>query len=1229
MAVRIRFDNTHNVITPTFVLAKRNGKKLGKLPIYNLVFKDGMNTFSELSFRVNKADCVPDKDKVETTHINPINISNTISTLTGFTRIGVLSEAKYTELLNYFKVNNKLSNVKLRFVQGGTPKIYVSPSFSWDEDYTNLYLSEETGTTKLLKVDRDGNVYINNASSIGLVQDTSCLIDFSFDVPVSLIKNEFWEQITDFKLIWAREWDMWFEMYVSLDESDETVKNVSAKALGEAELSQINLYDIEINTETDIEREDYEPTVIFNEVNHKASLLHRITEKCPHYRFVHIDSSIATIQRTFTFDGTTVYDAFQDIAQEVDCLFVINCHTDTDGSILRDISVFDLESYCVECGERGNFLKNCSKCGSDNILPGYGEDTTIFVSTDNLADNIRYSTDNGSVKNCFKLSAGDDLMTATITNCNPNGSGYIWYVSEETKTDMSRELVNKLNDYDELYDYYQNEYVADVSSEIVEAYNELVEKYSIFTNDHEQIALPIIGYPAIMKAYYDTVDFYYYLKDSLMPDIEMSSTSAALEAAKLNYANLSPTAVQNLTDSTSSATATSAVLAMAKTLVSSNYQVKISTDDTTFVNNMWSGIFVVTNYADEEDTYTTQRITVQITGDYEKYVKQKIEKTLAKASSDSPTDISGLFALEEAGFKIELRKYSLERLRSFHDACQSCLDILIQQGIADRESWANKDPDLYRDIYLPYYNKLGYIADEMDIRQAEIDIVAGKFDSDGDIVSQGMQTIIESEKNTIQDALNFENYLGTDLWLEFVAYRREDTYENTNFISDGLDNKELFDKALEFIETAKKDIFKSATLQHSISATLKNLLAMKEFEPIVDYFEVGNWLRVRVDDKVYKLRLLDYEIDFDNLQNITITFSDVTIVSGGLSDVESVLNQAASIATSYGEVARQAKQGKRSSDQLNDWVAKGLALTKMKIVDSADNQDISWDNHGLLCREYLPITDTYDAKQLKLISKGLYLTDDNWLTSRAGIGDFTFWNPKSQQMEETYGVIADTLVGNLILGEEVGIYNTKNSITLDENGLSITTDGINNGANQTAMTIQKKMMDGDGNEYFTQILYVDSNGDIVLNGKIKINSSSDDSISTLDDLSDISRFTEEIQQNIYEELHGENGVYNQIDAKYNEITGYAEQMLNTYKADVGQYLSYDENGLTLGAATSAFKTVIDNQRLAFLDGDNTVAYISNNQLYIPNAVIQRTLSLGKFFFSPREDGGVSLTWQGD
>lgn len=474
MAVKIKFDTTHNVIQPTFVLSRRNGKKLGKLPVYNLVFKDGMNTFSELSFRVNKVDCVPNKERIEITHINPINISNTISTMTGFTRIGTLTEAKHTELLTYFKVNNKLLNVRLRFVQNGSPIIFTSPSFSWDDDYSNIYLSEETGTTKLIKVDRDGNVYINNAQSLGLVQDIACFVDFSFDVPISLIRNEFWEQITDFKLIWVKEWDMWFEMYVSLDESDETIKNISAKALGEAELSQINLYDIEINTETDIDRDDYVPTVLFDESKQNASLLHRITEKCPHYNFIHVDGSIAGIQRTYTFDNITVYDAFQEIAKEIDCIFIIKCHTGANGEIIRDISVYDLESYCTDCGERGNFLKQCTKCGSENVLQGYGDDTTIFVSTNNLANEISYSTDNGSVKNCFKLEAGDDLLTATITNCNPNGSGYIWYIPDETKSDMSRDLVNKLEDYDEDYEYYQNNYIATIPTDIVSNYNELI-----------------------------------------------------------------------------------------------------------------------------------------------------------------------------------------------------------------------------------------------------------------------------------------------------------------------------------------------------------------------------------------------------------------------------------------------------------------------------------------------------------------------------------------------------------------------------------------------------------------------------------------------------------------------------------------------------------------------------------------------------------------------------------
>ena len=279
--------------------------------------------------------------------------------------------------------------------------------------------------------------------------------EFSFDIYKDKCADlEVWNKLVDFKLLWAVEWNKLYELKINLKESTETVKSIEARSLGESELSQINLYNIEINTEADISRDDYKPTILYcanNDDNFSKydSLLTRITEKVPHYEIKAVDKSIANIQRTFTFDGKSIYDAFQEIAEEIQCLFIIDCYLDFEtGAIKREIIVRDLLSYCSDCQERGDFINTCSKCGKTNITPGYGDDTSIFISTENLADEINYTENSDSVKNCFKLEAGDDLMTATIINCNPNGSSYIWHFSDDMKSDMSYELQNKLDEYD-------------------------------------------------------------------------------------------------------------------------------------------------------------------------------------------------------------------------------------------------------------------------------------------------------------------------------------------------------------------------------------------------------------------------------------------------------------------------------------------------------------------------------------------------------------------------------------------------------------------------------------------------------------------------------------------------------------------------------------------------------------------------------------------------------------
>lgn len=68
-------------------------------------------------------------------------------------------------------------------------------------------------------------------------------------------------------------------------------------------------------------------------------------------------------------------------------------------------------------------------------------------------------------------------------------------------------------------------------------------------------------------------------------------------------------------------------------------------------------------------------------------------------------------------------------------------------------------------------------------------------------------------------------------------------------------------------------------------------------------------------------------------------------------------------------------------------------------------------------------------------------------------------------------------------------------------------------------------------------------------------------------------------------------------------------------------------GLTIGAEKSDFSTVITNDRLAFKQKNETVAYISNNQLNIENATIRSSFVIGHFYWIPRSDGSIAVSWK--
>lgn len=961
---------------------------------------------------------------------------------------------------------------------------------------------------------------IHNVQSLTNANALVETAEISFDVykEINGVECQLWDDIRDFRLVYIPHLDTstfnpWYELSVEVDENDCTIKHCQGVHLQEAELGQLTLNGVEINTEDDIARDDYSPTIIYDPKNPEASALDRILkDKASHYTIVHVDSSIANLQRTFSWDGSSIKDAFDDIANEVECLFVYGEYTNNDGKIHRTISAYDLNDRCMECGERGSFTtKVCPKCGSANINYGYGTDSGIFLSHENFAGDITYSSNKDSVKNCFRLVAGDDLMTATIRNINPSGSQYIWYLSDSVRSDMSKELQDKLNAYDKEYASYSNEKQIDIPSTAISEYNALINKYKLYDDTLVNVKYPIVGYSALTDLYYSALNFYSLLKTTLAPASEHGEkTTAAKELTKLTSSALSPLGIQN-GDIASSATVTSAVQNYAKVFIDTSLY-RITVKCNVYEAKVWKGTITLTGYADDEDTATSAELTVYVSDATPDFIKCQVEKAMKKNEVDA-TGTVALFKKSESEFKQALSYYSVDNLNILASIARGCLDILIQQGVADPEN------ELYTSMYLPYYNRSVWIQDELREREAEVLKLRGTRSN-----PDGVLDYIEKQRQAIANKLDLRTYLGESLWVEFCSFRRDDTYQNDNFISDGLSDTELITQAKEFVKNAEREIIKSATLQHTISCNLNNFLLVKEqdveespipivtldgiqivthdqlylvkgnatFSPLLVNFEVGNWVHIEIDGVVYKLRLTSYKIDYDNLDKLDVEFSDVTYGLDYMSDTQSILAQAQSMATSYSMVQHQANKGNNANKQIMDMVENGLNLTNKKIVNAADNQNMVVDESGLLMREKNEFGDDYSAEQTKIINHGFYYTNDGWKTVKTGLGKYIYYDPETGTYKEDYGIIAHKIVGNIILGNELGIYNTSGSVKIDQNGMTITADAAD--TNKDLFTLQRKNEDGS----YTKYVYVDDDGNIKINGRHIQMTTSDDLGSYID-----------------------------------------------------------------------------------------------------------------------------------
>lgn len=927
--------------------------------------------------------------------------------------------------------------------------------------------------------------------------------ELSFDVHkyVDGRKCEFWDRLTDFTIINFKGYGR-FEADFTVNEQDETIKTCVAVSL-ESELGQRILREFHVNDDEaitnsisiDLENGSYQPIVLYDKEHPNHSLLHRvILDKAPHWsigevsELFHVNDMVyepESFQRTYTADGTSIYDFLTgDVATETHCIFTFDTYN-------RKINCYNLEDCVYEKSTckvvEGAYKSNGILYHADGsqlnpadygYCEGIGSDTNILITRNRLAQNFQLNTDKDSVKNCFYVTGGDDVMTHTVAAANTTGNNYIYLFDNFQYQDMSDKLTAKLQGYNTFLSGKKSSFYADGGIYIYDAqknytydsdtqtcrddsnrilkdaicqnnkvyvldtcayYENNGENKVFYSKDGDLLAEGTYIYKeaGIYTQYCHAKDRYYYLNDSQFPNVTIAETTAQKQLDRITgyFANqTNQVIIKSDCTSTSFATATNTVESMLEVVCDSRYKIDILNDSehpqscsnisSTQPTGTWTGYIKLTRETQEKDSViSTAPISIPIrkitTDDWDTdsaYCQQRMQIAIAKMSI---ADLDFTNRTTQSQLEDFFDQYNLTSLISFRDAFQSCIDTLNQLY----SSMDTATSSSYNEARTTYDVRLAACKNIVTKRQRQVNEVYSKI------------KVLDSEIIDFRKEVNMQSYFNDDeLWKEFQSYIREDEYNNNNYISDGLSDSELLYQAKELLDVATDELKKACKNQKSISGNLYNIFAVDELESLYDSFALFNYIRCKVDDTIYKLRLIQIDFDENSPENLNVTFSDqIEDVDSTINDLQSIIQQAGSIATSYDSTANQAKQGATALNTFTTLKSDGLSSADYIIKNS--DEEVVIDRTGILCRS-MEDMGSYGEHQIKITGNTIVFTDNAWQSAPKMALGYMMLNG-----EWLYGVCCDALVGNLIAGEKLVISN-KNSdgvstVTIDDNGINI------------------------------------------------------------------------------------------------------------------------------------------------------------------------------------------------
>lgn len=306
-----------------------------------------------------------------------------------------------------------------------------------------------------------------------------------------------------------------------------------------------------------------------------------------------------------------------------------------------------------------------------------------------------------------------------------------------------------------------------------------------------------------------------------------------------------------------------------------------------------------------------------------------------------------------------------------------------------------------------------------------IDNLISECESQQDNVRSRLKQATEQaslSKSTIDstnDRLSIMSYFTEEEYTELCHYIYEGSYtDDYVVITDVMTYDEKFAQMKTLYDRARSQLMRVAKPTQEFSVDVENFIFIKEFERWSEQLETGCLINVEVAaNDIAMLFLSNMTINYDD-HSLKMTFGNrfnKFDTKSLFNDVLGKITKSANTLSYIKEIVYPIKSGEFNSMQEALQSSRDLTMGQ---AFASTNEEVVIDGSGYTGRKMLS-SGVYDPRQVKLTGRSLVFTDDAWLSSKVAIGEIQVGDGQS-----TYGINAKTLIGDMILGNNIRILDS-------------------------------------------------------------------------------------------------------------------------------------------------------------------------------------------------------------